>query len=67
MISQNDGWILSLKGELDKLGLAYLWDYAVSDTITYKIIEQRTTDVYKQELFFSNHAIIKGITVLVYG
>ena len=52
MITTNDIWIVNIKNELNKLGLAYLWDSDnLSSNVAYSIIENRFYDVCKQEMF----------------
>ena len=49
-VNSNDDWIFSIKAELNKLGLSYLWDCDLSDKHVFSITKQRFYDVQKQEM-----------------
>lgn len=51
MVLRNDKWIMCIKEELERLGVSYLWESNIADNCTYKIIEQRMTDIYRQNIF----------------
>ena len=58
----NDHWVLNIKNELSKLGLAYIWDETYIDKRLFKIIEHRFFDVYKHEMMSSIRNVTRGYT-----
>ena len=59
-VNSNDDWIISIKAELNKLGLSYLWDYDLNDKQLFSIIKQRFYDVQKQEILSDIGNAAKG-------
>lgn len=54
MLVNNDNWMVSIQSELSSMGLKYLFDETRSNQCkTYKIIECRILDIYKQSLMSS--------------
>ena len=51
MITTNDSWVINIKNELSNLGLRYLFeDPCINQLKTFKIIELRLLDIYKQSV-----------------
>ena len=61
-VNLKDDWIINVKTELCKLGLAYIWDEMYIDKRLYKIIEHRFYDVYRQEMMSNIHQVSRGYT-----
>lgn len=54
MLVNNDNWMVSIQSELSSMGLKYLFDETCSNQCkTYKTIECRILDIYKQSLMSS--------------
>ena len=60
MIQNDNEWVKNLKTELSKIGLGYLWSDNRSDKCILAEIENRITDIYKQETLLEISRSSKG-------
>ena len=51
---------MTVKHELNRLGLNYIWNVPFIDDSTYKLIKERLLDAYKQQCYNRITATAKG-------